>query len=556
MKHMHKMILAGALLVAFNAITRAAENRVLTPALVPIPLKMNIGRGAMKIDESTVIVTADASLEPLAQVLASEIELVTEIKPTVAMNSKPKPGDIELVLTRAGDEEAYSLTVGKTAKVQAKTYQGMAYGTTTLVQTITKRERRDPKTRRWLGNDWLLPHMTIEDEPSKPFRGVLIDIARRYNSPRALRLVIQLARYYKIRYITLHLNDDQAWTFPLKSFPKAGTMNQGFRGPRPRLYTLKEFKDLVKFADERGVTLVPEIEFPAHCNSIRRLPEYTDIFNSFETGKSLGLADMANPKIYPAIQKIYAEVSEVFKSSPYIHIGCDEANIRLLQRDTNHYRQFMAGRKLKNVHDLFHYFAAHLANYAKENGKTAIFWADGLKTWDHGLPHQLPRDMIAMDWRSRYKSTVKAKYHLEAGHKVINAVWTPMYQVNLTWEKLQNLLFIERAPKRFDGQKEAHMPKTIYEWSPYIFYRGVMEVKPTDDVIGSQLTVWESGGEIYVDSLRRPLAAMAERVWNLDAGQSYEQFEERLNVTNSRLSVLIQPLNPFKWGEIDNYETD
>ena len=316
---------------------------------------------------------------------------------------------------------------------------------------------------------------------------------------------------------------------------------------------MEELTELVKFADDRGVTLIPEIEFPAHCNSIRRV--HGEDFNGFEDGKSLGLADMANPKIYPAIEKIYGEVSDVFKSSPYIHIGCDEANIGLLKRDTEHYKKFMEDRDLNNVHELFKYFAGQLDKYAKQNGKTSIFWADGLSTWDQSSSCELPKDMIAMDWRSRYQSTVKAKQHLAAGHNVINAVWTPLYQVNLTWETLQGFTWLDRIPARFDGQKTAYMPKTIYEWSPYIFYKGYMEVEPTDGVIGSQMCAWESGGEIQLEALRRPLAAMAERVWNLDAGQSFEQFELRLNVTNSRLDAITTPLNPFKWCEVDNWET-
>jgi len=550
------MILTVTLLMALNPTTYASENKapkikmdVPTPSIVPMPIKMSVGKDVLIPTPEMRIITSDASLEPLAKILATEIGLVTKIKPNIEMNVKPNMGDIELVLIREGKEESYKLTVEHTVKVEAKTYQGMAYGTTTLVQAFTQRNIVGKRNQK----EWVLPYLTIEDEPSKSYRGVLIDVARRYNSPRALKLVIQMARFYKIRYITLHLNDDQAWTFPLKSFPKAGSKNQGFRGPSPRLYTHQELVNMVKFADERGVTLIPEIEFPAHCNSIRRV--YPEYFNGYEEGKPLGLADMTNPKIYPAIQKIYAEVCNVFKSSPYIHIGCDEANIDLLKRDTEHYKKFMADRKLKNVHDLFQYFAVQLDKYAKENGKTSLFWADGLQTWDKTRPNELPKDMIAIDWRSRYKTTVKAKQHLEAGHRVINAVWTPLYSVNMRWETLQNLVWLNQVPDRFDGQKTAYMPKTIYEWSPYIFYKGVMEVEPTDGVIGSQMCAWESGGEIHIAALRRSLAAMAERVWNLDAGQTYEQFEKRLNMTNNQLESLIEPLNPFKWGEIDNYET-
>jgi N-acetyl-beta-hexosaminidase len=106
------------------------------------------------------------------------------------------------------------------------------------------------------------PRLTVMDSPAKPYRGVMIDVARRHNSIEDLRKCVVLCRLYKVRYMHLHLSDDHAWTFPSTAFPKRGSSNRGFEGPAPKVYNLADLKDLVRFPDRRGITLIPEMGFP------------------------------------------------------------------------------------------------------------------------------------------------------------------------------------------------------------------------------------------------------------------------------------------------------
>lgn len=541
MKTVRTLLAAVSCLVVLSTAGHAENQKVSVPMIIPTPVEVTMGTGVMPITDGTRIVATDPALGPLAAVLAEEIRLVTQVKPTVVTSGPAKAGDIELLLAEAGEEEAYRLIVGETVKIEARTYQGLAYGTTTLVQALT----RTP-------DGWVLPRMTLADEPAKPYRGVLIDVARRWNSPRALRQVIQLARYYKIRYMPLHLTDDHAWTFPSEAYSKLGEKNRGFRGPAPRKYTREELLGLVKFADDRGVTLVPEIETLGHSDQLR-IP-YPRVFDKYESDKPahMGVVDIANPNAYKGLETLIGEAAEIFASSPYIHIGCDEARFGNIKRDSEHFTQFLAERNLKNVRELFCYFVVQLDKYVKATGKQTIIWADGMHHPDRFGPNELPKDVIVTAWQSSKFHAERGRAFSEAGYDVINAVWKPMYQVNLTWGYWDEHEGKKQKDHPFRGdkyQQNYYAPETIYTWSPYTFDQDALD--PTPKVIGTQMTVWEAGGEIHLYSLRRPLAAMSERVWNLDPRMPLEEFSRTLEETDKRLDALVTPLEPFERGEVD-----
>jgi hexosaminidase len=542
---LEKIFLMVALLAAmFNSsVLNAAEEKapptLKKPDIVPSPMLMVMEPGYMPITETTQIIFPTKELEPLAKIFAEELKLVTGLSLKIVGRKKADKGDIEMSIAPRGKEEAYLVKVGDHTYMRAKTYQGMAYATTTLLQALTKAK-----------DGWVLPKMQIADEPGKAYRGVLIDVARRMNSPRALRHVIQMARYYKIRYMVLHLSDDHAWTFPSTEFPKLGSRNRGFRGPAPRVYTKQELLDLVKFADERGVTLVPEIDTPGHSGQMRET--YPEVFGFYEDGvsKPLYVVDIASPKVYEGMKTLIDEACEIFKSSPYIHIGNDEAAVGSVTRETEHYKDFLKKANAKNAYELHTFYAVQLDKYVKANGKRSIMWGDGAK--NHG-DIKLPDDIIRMVWIDRGWST---KYLEQMSCDVITASWTPLYQVNQTWERLENNLKARKqsdVPFRGEGPcYDYYIPEEIFNWNPYVFGGEKRVVKlPSSQIIGSQLTVWEQGGEVQFAGLRLPMATYSERAWNIGSSQSFEQYEKRMMKTDKRLGILMKPLTPFKVGELD-----
>ena len=224
-------------------------------------------------------------------------------------------------------------------------------------------------------------------------------MARQDHPIDAIKKVVQLCRLYKARYLQLHLTDDQGWTFPSTKYPQLGSKNYGAHGGvAPRVYKLDELKELVAYADARGVTIVPELEMPGHSGAAARsLPEIFDAINpDSKQPVGIGCMNMSNEALYPALDTIIGEMCDVFQSSPYFHIGSDEVTSGRLSLHSG-YKAFMAKHGLKNDGELADHFVREACAMVKKHGKKAIKW--------EGLANYATKDVIIMCWESN--STVR-----------------------------------------------------------------------------------------------------------------------------------------------------
>lgn len=485
--------------------------------IVPWPKTVNIDQGGMKLTTESRIVINKEELKPLAAVLSEELSLLTGLK-LDTVYGKPQPGDIALAIDPSIEGEAYSLKLDKTALVRGGNYKAAALGTVSLIQSIKSRDEM-----------CAFPKCTINDSPDKSYRGVMIDAARRYNTIDELKQCVIMCRLYKIPYMHIHLTDDHAWTFPSKKYPKLGSTNRGFRGPAPKVYKRKDLIDLVTFADARGVTLVPELDVPGHTDQLR-IP-YPEIFDANDGPAHMAIVNMASEEAYEGLDILIGEMLEIFKSTPYFHIGADEARIDRAKLAPS-YEAYCKKHKLKNPYELYIHFINRLDAIVKKHGRQTIVWGDF-----HG--DDVPEDVIPMCWRNNSKAP---KAYVNDGYKIINATWNPLYVVNQTWDTVN---IVEDA-------RGKHRPETIYAWNLKEFDTTTL---PSDeDIIGAQICAWESGGEIQVPSLRSRIPAMSERIWNMNAGKSYEDFKQRYDAVDPKLDKLIRPYiteeNSIKAAEI------
>src|SRR6185436_7462241 len=198
-----------------------------------------------------------------------------------------------------------------------------------------------------------------------------LDVARHDHPIEAIKNVVQLCRFYKARYLQLHLTDDQGWTFPSTKYPQLGTKNYGAHGGvAPRRYKLDELKELVAYADTRGVTIVPEFEVPGHSGAaVRALPEIFDAIDpQSKQPIGIGCMNMSNEAIYPALDTIIGEMCQVFASSPYFHIGSDEVTSGRLSLHSG-YKAFMEKHHLKNDEELAHHFVREVCALVRKHGR-------------------------------------------------------------------------------------------------------------------------------------------------------------------------------------------
>lgn len=497
-------------------------------AIVPTPKKVEVRQGKFTITDETRICfdvrqaprQVETTLEPLAEVFASELELLTGIKPeTVELDIALNVGSGDIVFRFAdvvgdfaADEtlENHAYRVDVTSEqivVEAPYFKGVACGSASLIQTISNNQ---------------IPAMRIDDEPTAAYRSVMIDVARNVHSIGVLKDVIRLARLYKLRYVHLHLTDDQRFTFPFE--PVTSKLEKNFS------YSKEELEELVAYADARGITLIPELDLPGHSTMLRK----SGFLNP--TNSDADVADLANA---PKIAAIIDEMLSVFESSPYFHIGGDESGagsklVPFLEAVNDHLRGKPAGQK-----------------------KRLIVW-EGF----HGAPtQQLPATgenrIVVMAWESSYNAPwdlLKNRYQL------INSSWKPTYlaggggmthlgnsggrkfdlQDLYRWSKDRFMhwepgrpIYEDRGPNdddRADGEWDASM------------------IGKQDQILGGQMQFWEQKESVVIERLQRRLAVAAERLWNPN-DVPFEDFKKRLDRVHEQVMTIVQPVEIMLPGE-------
>jgi hexosaminidase len=474
--------------------------------LIPWPKDMRVGKGRMKLTADSRIVAGQKELEPLAKVLSVEIALLTSLKLKVVTDAG-RPGDILLKINKAiqaGEpilvlrerkpvrtrDGAHSLTIGDQAVVEGFDYRAVAEGTSTVLQCLGQS-----------AGQVSLPRLTIKDWPHADYCGQLVDVARQNHPIEWLEKMVRVCRFYKVRYLHLHLTDDQGWTFPSTKYPKLGSKNHAAHGGvTPKVYTLDELKGLVAYADARGVTLVPELEMPGHSGAaLRSLPEIFDAVNP-KTGQPvhMGCMNMANEAIYPALDTIIGEMCAVFKSSPFFHIGSDEVSMGRVALHSG-YKAFMRKHRLKHDAELARHFVARVNEIVKKHGKKTIKW--------EGLANEASKDIIIMAWD---KNNNSASRFIAQGYTTITCPW----DLGVPWE----------------------------EWNMYICNGS--RLKKGDSVLGATLVSWEQPPAFHLGGVRQ-VARRQERTWGPDNTVTEQGFSSRFQALDAAAGKLVGiPVKP------------
>jgi hexosaminidase len=495
-------LLVPALLAALAA-PGTSQDKAPLP-LVPQPRQVRAGSGSLTL--SGRVAAADKSLAPLAAILSDEILRITGVRFAPA-EGKAGPGDVSLAIDPGLKGEEYALDVNETAAVRGADYFTAAAGSATLLQILT-----------CSGGKAALPRLSVADKPAYPYRGLLIDLARKYHAPGGVKQAIELCRFYKIRYLHLHISDDQLFMFRSVKFPQLGRGNREFArfepASKPRIepYTLEELRDLERFSQERGVHLVPELDLPGHAG--RLVGDAPEAFAFPGNGSTVNIA---SPKTLEAVTALLNEVMDVFQGTPYIHLGADEVGLGGLER-TPEYKEAQARLgNIRSPHDLYCKFIADLHAIAARRGKKSIVWEEA---WDPRSPYPLPKDAAVMVWSQGRSPAEIAK----SGYAVVNATWTPLY--------------IVRDNKR--------SPEFLFDWEIAKFGREgstqFTTTKDTQRLLGTQLCSWENSESIEIQSLRERLAVVGEKAWNPQAGGTYADFKARWARADAALDRLVHPI--------------
>lgn len=465
--------------------------------VIPTPKSVEVGENAFLItDKSFSMATTDAELLPLLAVFKKELQSMSDFNPTIGTD-----GERSLLvfgLDNSYAKDAYQIEIRERIQITAGSSQAAAMARTTLLQMVLFED-----------GALLLPQVTIHDHPGAKYRGLMVDLARNWHSMGTIKKLIDLASYYKVNYVQLHFTDDQSYTLPSKKYPRLSTPG--------RHYSLEELNALEVYSQERGVTIIPEIDVPGHAKSL--VTAYPELFGIAAYEQNPYIINMGKEEVYAALDTIFSEIIPIFKATPYFHIGGDEARFDEVMEDPE-VKVYMKTNALGNndVHELYRHFLVRTNDIIKKHGKQTCIW-EGFGKEGH---IEIPKDIIVFEFESLYHLPNDL---IDRGYTVVNASWKPLYVVNeKKWE-----------------------PKTIFDWNLWRFENwwsrspataSPIQLEETSSIIGAQMCTWEQPQEIEFSSLRRRLPVMMERIWNTDKAITYEVFMERMDQTDQTLSVL------------------
>lgn len=507
-------------------------------ALIPYPTKVNTkNETPFQLNASCTIYFSEDLVINEANYLQSVINSATGLNiPIKPLTTKRIESGIVLNLVKTIDtsKESYSLDVSKAIiTINASESHGVFNGIQTLLQLFPAEIYSDIKVSNIA---WEVPAIHIIDQPKFEWRGMHLDVARNFKSVSFVKKFIDLLAYHKLNIFHWHLTEDQGWRIEIKKYPKLTEIGAwrdstliGHMRDKPRqykiertggFYTQEQIKDVVKYAQDRHITIVPEIEMPGHAQAaIAAYPEYGNTGNSPGVRPMWGIShDIFNPeeKTIAFLKEVLNEVIALFPGD-YIHIGGDEAK-KTQWESSERVQQLLKKRGLTNMHEMQSWFIEQINNHLIAKGKQLI-------GWDEILEGGLPKGATVMSWRGDKGGIAAAK----KGHKAVMANNKYTYFNRYQSQDKENEPF---AHGGFISLEKA------YTFNPIPEQLSATEVK---FIIGAQGQLWSEyiTTNDYMEYMMFPrVCALSEVVWSDDKHQNYQAFLKRLEKHLIRLKHL------------------
>jgi hexosaminidase len=496
-----------------------AQDTMNTVSIIPKPLSIKQSEGSFILNDSTKIFVANnpRQLKPIAEHIASRLRTVTEYPFELAKSSREKNNSIILMLDeklKHLGNEGYQLVVAeKTITIKSFVPTGIFYGVQSLYQLLPPEVE---KNERVAGVNWSITCVTIEDKPRFQWRGMHLDVCRHFFPKEFVKKYIDLLASYKMNIFHWHLTEDQGWRIEIKKYPKLTEIGSKRKEtmddstPYGGYYTQEEIKEVVQYAQERFITIVPEIEMPGHSlAAITAYPEFSCTGGPFEVGTTWGVFDdvycAGNEKTFKFLKDVLSEVIPLFPGK-FFHIGGDECP-KARWKKCPKCQARIKKNKLGNEHRLQSYFVQRIERFLRSKGKRLV-------GWDEILEGGLAPGATVMSWRGTEGGIAAAK----ANHDV---VMTPGSHCYL--DHYQGLP--DGEPKASGG----FLPiETVYAYEPV---PAELKPKQTKHILGAQGNVWTE----YMPNTRHAeymvlprLLAMSEVVWSDKKQRNFEEFSKRL----------------------------
>lgn len=497
--------------------------------VIPAPRSMDVHEGAYVISDNTTVGCSDA-LEGYAEYIVSRIYRSSGIQLEIVPLKK---ADIKL---RFSEEElpaeGYTMSVGKFGiSIEGADAAGVFYGLQTLLHLLPAEIWSDSICK---DVDWTVPYVSISDAPERPWRGMMLDVARYFYNVDFVKKYIDMMSMYKLNKLQLHLIDDSGWRVEIKKYPELTSVG-AWAGPETaRLggyYTQEELRDLVKYASFRNIEIIPEVEFPAHILSAvvaypwlsckgeqHQIPEQHFI--------SRDLICAGKESTYEFLENVLEEIVSMFPSD-YVNIGGDEA-VYDRWKECPYCQDRMRRESLEDVSHLQGYMTDRVTDMLKARGKTAVGWEEMI------MRGRLKNKVTALIWHD-VADSIKAA---ESGHKAILTPATHMY-FDFPESKTPGEVKSATWMPPISVEKCYSMP--INDFSDESTVIGVQGCFWSDQFIhGNMLQeiglLDENRSERYAEYLTFPrLLALSEVAWKKESERNWNDFRNRLKSHFSKL---------------------
>ncbi|SHF04018.1 hexosaminidase [Mariniphaga anaerophila] len=475
-------------------------------SFIPQPATVEATGEAFNLSYATTIWFQEGieELEQTAQYLSTELNRISGLDLKVQPTDKAPAKGIFLSASDLEDlgEEGYVLNIAKKLiKIEAKSAAGNFYAIQTLLQTLPVKATEAASLK--------IPTGTVRDFPQYGFRGMMLDVSRHFFNVEDVKRVIDFLASYKMNILHMHLSDDQGWRIEIKSWPKlteiGGSTEVG--GGEGGFYTQEQFSDIVKYAQERNVTIVPEIDMPGHTNAA--LASYAELncdgkATDLYTGTEVGFSTFCTDKdvTYQFIDDVVREISAL-TPGPWFHIGGDES--------------------LVTEHDDYVYFINRVQEIITKHGKKVIGWDE--------IANATPVEGATVQFWSNVKNTTTG---VNKGTQVIMSPAARAY-LDMQYDSTTYLGL------HWAGYIEVDHG---YSWNPATLVEGITK----ENILGIEAPLWTET-VTNIDELEYMvfprLAGYAEIGWTAPELRNWDEYKLRLAAHGKR----------FKNMEIDFYRS-
>lgn len=525
-------ILALCLLAASCSKSSTAEQAV---SVIPMPRHIELEEGEFTINKNTVLFLGDPSeeMQRIAAFLNQKFATAAGFTMELAedQNGYPTQNAIFFMHTDGLKTESYNLHIEKgRIVIEYGDGAGAFYALQTLFQLLPKQILGDKVERRL---KWSVPCGYIEDSPRFEYRGMHLDVCLHFFDLDFLKRYIDLMAFHKVNRFHWHLTEDQGWRIEIKKYPLLtekgqwrketviGSLKSGFYDGTPHggYYTQEEVKELVQYAAERYVTIIPEIELPGHAlAAIACYPELScGLEEKYETATKWGVFKQVycpKEETFKFLEDVFDEVLELFPSE-YIHIGGDECP-KASWKKCPHCQGLIKKLGLKDEFELQSYFVSRMEKYLNSKGRSII-------GWDEILQGGLAPNATVMSWLGE-EGGIKAA---QQKHKAIMAPY-PKYYLDY-WQADP-----DSEPLAMDG---VTLLKTVYDYNPV---PDVLTEEEKAYIYGVEACVWTEylATPERVEYMAWPrMCAVAESGWS-KGDKDYTAFTQRLENHFGRLDQL------------------